>query len=225
MKEGGFGNLGPTLYKVANSPSYLSIFHDVTSGSNGYSAGSGWDPVTGWGTPVTSLLAPALAGATGTYGAPTVTLSPANGDAGTNILVSGLSFNSSDATCTISSSLSGLISNPTCTITSGTVSGSFTVGSVGSGSYTVTVTGAPTGDAGSTSFTVTPLTMSVSYSVIGGGSPSAPVFHYILNGATKSVTLSKTSTSVSVDAGTTGLLSLIRWVVPVHLNVGTPIRH
>jgi len=68
MKGGGLvGNLGPTLYKTANSPSYPSDFHDVTSGSNGYySAGSGWDPVTGWGTPIASLLAPALAGAIGT---------------------------------------------------------------------------------------------------------------------------------------------------------------
>jgi len=65
MKGGSpFGNLGPLLYQTASSPLYSSIFHDVTSGSNGYSAASGWDPVTGWGTPVASLLAPALAGLT-----------------------------------------------------------------------------------------------------------------------------------------------------------------
>jgi hypothetical protein len=65
MKGGSsFGNIGPLLYQTASSPLYSSIFHDVTSGSNGYSAASGWDPVTGWGTPVASLLAPALAGLT-----------------------------------------------------------------------------------------------------------------------------------------------------------------
>jgi len=58
---GSFGSLGPRLYQIANSPSYSSIFHDVTSGSNGYSAGPGWDPVTGWGTPIASALAPILA--------------------------------------------------------------------------------------------------------------------------------------------------------------------
>ena len=63
MKGGSpFGNIDPLLYQTASSPLYSSIFHDVTSGSNGYSAIVGWDPVTGWGTPVASLLAPALAG-------------------------------------------------------------------------------------------------------------------------------------------------------------------
>ncbi len=65
MKGGSpFGNIGPLLYQTASSPLYSSIFHDVTSGSNGYSAAPGWDPVTGWGTPVASLLAPAFAGLT-----------------------------------------------------------------------------------------------------------------------------------------------------------------
>ncbi|KVC51166.1 peptidase S53 [Burkholderia diffusa] len=55
-------NLGfaaPTLYSVqATTP---SIFHDITNGSNGaYSAGSGWDFVTGWGTPNVSVLYSAM---------------------------------------------------------------------------------------------------------------------------------------------------------------------
>ena len=45
--------------------------------------------------------------------------------------------------------------------------------------------------------------MTVSYSVVGGGSPTAPVFHYVLKGAAKSLTLTKTATKVSVDAGST----------------------
>lgn len=39
------------LYNAWNSPNYLNDFHDVTSGSNGYSAGPGYDLVTGIGTP------------------------------------------------------------------------------------------------------------------------------------------------------------------------------
>jgi kumamolisin len=40
------------IYQIGNSPAYASAFHDIVDGSNGqYSAGPGWDPVTGWGTP------------------------------------------------------------------------------------------------------------------------------------------------------------------------------
>ena len=56
-----FGNIDPLLYKLANSGSYSSIFHDITSGSNGYPAGTGWDPVTGWGSPISNSLTNYLA--------------------------------------------------------------------------------------------------------------------------------------------------------------------
>ena len=71
-----------------------------------------------------------------------------------------------------------------------------------------------------TSQTVGQVTMTVSYSVVGGGSPTAPVFHYTQGGVSKSLTLSKTATAVSVDAGTgwsvtpnplTGSSSSQRW--------------
>lgn len=56
-----FGNIDPLLYQLANSGSYSSIFHDITSGSNGYPAGTGWDPVTGWGSPISNSLTNYLA--------------------------------------------------------------------------------------------------------------------------------------------------------------------
>jgi kumamolisin len=54
------GFVNPLLYKN------LSAFTDITSGNNnGYSAGVGWDPVTGLGSPigtsVLSVLTPAAA--------------------------------------------------------------------------------------------------------------------------------------------------------------------
>jgi len=55
-----FGNIDPLLYHVASSSGYSSIFHDITSGSNGLSAGTGWDPVTGWGSPIANTLASAI---------------------------------------------------------------------------------------------------------------------------------------------------------------------
>ncbi|KAG8150605.1 protease pro-enzyme activation domain-containing protein [Burkholderia catarinensis] len=55
-------NLGfaaPTIYSVQSTTG--SIFRDVTYGSNGaYSAGSGWDFVTGWGSPNVSVLHSAI---------------------------------------------------------------------------------------------------------------------------------------------------------------------
>jgi Bacterial Ig-like domain (group 3) len=62
-----FGNANPTIYGLANSTSYNSVFHDITSGNNespcqigttncpnggniGYTAATGYDQATGWGS-------------------------------------------------------------------------------------------------------------------------------------------------------------------------------
>jgi kumamolisin len=45
------GYANSTIYDLAQSSSYSSAFHDVKSGSNGaYSAATGYDKVTGWGS-------------------------------------------------------------------------------------------------------------------------------------------------------------------------------
>jgi RTX calcium-binding nonapeptide repeat (4 copies)/Bacterial Ig-like domain (group 2) len=46
----------PALYSLPSSD-----FHDITSGNNGFAAGTGYDLVTGIGSPVANLLIPALA--------------------------------------------------------------------------------------------------------------------------------------------------------------------
>jgi subtilase family serine protease len=56
------GFINPTLYALGVSSSYGADFHDITSGSCGtYSAGSGYDLCTGWGSPNAGLIN-ALAG-------------------------------------------------------------------------------------------------------------------------------------------------------------------
>lgn len=45
------GFINPTIYKAGLSSGYGSYFHDVTTGSNGYPAGTGYDLATGWGSP------------------------------------------------------------------------------------------------------------------------------------------------------------------------------
>jgi subtilase family serine protease len=66
------GFVNPAIYAIARGPGYHRTFHDVTSGDNsvlwstgvitGYTAGPGWDPVTGWGSPDAQYLVPLLAG-------------------------------------------------------------------------------------------------------------------------------------------------------------------
>ncbi|MFD7642831.1 protease pro-enzyme activation domain-containing protein [Kitasatospora sp. NPDC059795] len=66
------GEVNPKLYTVANSSSYGTALHDVTSGSNqDFAAKTGYDQVTGWGTPIADGLANALLGTGGTTPPPT----------------------------------------------------------------------------------------------------------------------------------------------------------
>ena len=65
------GFVNPALYAIARSWAYHRAFHDVVTGDNsilwptgvyvGYTAGPGWDPVTGLGSPDAQYLVPLLA--------------------------------------------------------------------------------------------------------------------------------------------------------------------
>jgi subtilase family serine protease len=65
------GFINPALYAIARGPACHQAFHDVTTGDNsviwptgvytGYTAGPGWDPVAGWGSPDAQYLVPLLA--------------------------------------------------------------------------------------------------------------------------------------------------------------------
>jgi subtilase family serine protease len=51
------GFINPTIYSIGVGSSYKTDFHDVTSGKSGsYSAVTGYDLVTGWGSPNAGLL-------------------------------------------------------------------------------------------------------------------------------------------------------------------------
>jgi subtilase family serine protease len=72
LNGGGLGMINPALYKIgANAVLYANDFFDVTAGNNGafapqvpgYPATTGWDPVTGLGTPNAANLIPALVAA------------------------------------------------------------------------------------------------------------------------------------------------------------------
>jgi subtilase family serine protease len=72
MAGHGLGLINPALYAIAATPSqYSNDFFDVTTGNNGafapdvpgYPATTGWDPVTGLGTPNAANLIPDLVAA------------------------------------------------------------------------------------------------------------------------------------------------------------------
>jgi subtilase family serine protease len=71
INGGGLGLLNPGLYRIGADPTrYANDFFDVTTGNNGldptvtgYPATTGWDPITGLGTPDAANLVPDLVAA------------------------------------------------------------------------------------------------------------------------------------------------------------------
>jgi subtilase family serine protease len=71
INGGGLGLINPALYAIGADPTrYANDFYDVTTGNNGanptilgYGAKTGWDPVTGLGTPNAANLVPDLVAA------------------------------------------------------------------------------------------------------------------------------------------------------------------
>jgi subtilase family serine protease len=65
LSNGGstLGFLNPAIYALGVGSTYTTDFHDIASGSNGgYTAVTGYDLVTGWGSPQGAALIDALAG-------------------------------------------------------------------------------------------------------------------------------------------------------------------
>src|SRR5215469_6722692 len=67
------GFINPTIYALGLSSGYNSAFHDITSGSNGFPAVTGYDLATGWGSPNGTGLINALAGTSTSVATPTAT--------------------------------------------------------------------------------------------------------------------------------------------------------
>ncbi len=151
--EPTIGFIDPTIYQQNVTSSYSADFHDITSGKSGsYSAVTGYDLVTGWGSPNAGLIA-ALAG-TGTSPTPAFSISASptsvsvvRGNNGTSTITTTVSggFNSA-----ISLSAAGQPSgvtvsfNPTSIAAPGSGSSTMTMAvasTTATGTYTITVTG------------------------------------------------------------------------------------
>jgi len=145
------GFINPTIYAQNVTSSYDTDFHDITSGTSGsYSAVTGYDLVTGWGSPNGTGLINALA-PTSTSPAFAIFASPASVS-----VVQG-----SSGTSTITTSVSGGFSSAIALTASGAPTGvtvSFSPTSIaapGSGTSTMTMAVASATVAGTYTITVT----------------------------------------------------------------------
>ncbi len=182
------GYINPTLYPAAEGSSYSTILHDITSGSCGkYSAATGFDLCTGWGSPNTTgminLLAPSSTSPSFTLSASPSSLTVTQGSSGTSTItvtdVGGF-------TGSVTLAASGLPSGVTATFgtnpTTGTSVLTLTASSTATtGAATVTITG--------TSGTLT-ATTTIALTV---SSSTSPAF-----------SISASPTSVAITQGSSG---------------------
>ena len=184
------GFIDPTIYAQNVTSAYATDFHDITSGTSGsYSAVTGYDLVTGWGSPNGTGLINALAPAS-TSPAFAIFSSPASVS-----VVQGSSGNS-----TISTTVSGGFSSAVALSASGQPSGvtvSFSPSSIaapGSGSSTMTLAVAAGTTAGTYPITITGT---------GGGLTQTTTVTLTVTGAvTGTFSLSVSPSSGYIDRGT-----------------------
>jgi kumamolisin len=217
--NGKLGFINPGLYTIGESSSYSTDFHDITSGSNGYSATTGYDLATGWGSPNGSGLLNALAGTVATPGfnlsASPGSLSVVQGNSGTSTITSTVSggFNSS-VVLSASGNPSGVTVgfNPSSFATgAGSSTATFTVSSgVTPGTYPITISGTSGSSVKTTTVNLTVtapvqanFTISVSPSsgyLSRGTSGYATVTTAISGGFNSAISLSATGVPAGVTA-------------------------
>jgi subtilase family serine protease len=185
------GFINPTIYPLGLGSGYSADFHDITSGSNGFSAVTGYDLATGWGSPNGSGLINAL---TGTAASPSFSISASptsvsvvKGSSGTSTVTTTVS-GGFDAAITLSATgqptgvTVGFGTNPIAAPGSGTSVATFTVAATAAtGTYTITLTGT----SGSTTH-------------------SATVALTVTAAASGNFTLSASPTSLTIDRSASG---------------------
>jgi subtilase family serine protease len=207
------GFINPTIYAQNITSSYSTDFHDITSGTSGsFSAETGYDLVTGWGSPNGIGLINALAGG-GTSPTPNfaISASPASvsvvqGSNGASTITTTVSngFNAAVA-LTASGQPTGVTVtfNPTSIAAPGSGSSTMTMAVASTtvaGTYTITVTGTGGGITQNTSVSLTVTAaagadFSISASptaitVVRGSSGTSTITTAALNGFDSAVTLS-----------------------------------
>ncbi len=202
------GFINPSLYTIGGSSSYGSDFHDVTSGSNGFSATVGYDLATGWGSPNGSGLITALAGGSSSGPGFSLSASPASvsvaqGGSGASTITSTVTGGFDSAiTLSATGQPSGVTVNFNPNSITGAGSSSMTMivaSSTATGTYKITVTGTSgsTVETTTVSLTVTGTNPSftisaspTSISVVRGGSGTATITTAVSGGFNSAISLS-----------------------------------
>ncbi len=200
------GFLNPTIYAENVTSAYSADFHDITSGTSGsYSATTGYDLVTGWGSPNAGLLN-ALVGAGTVLGfslsASPAAVSVAVGSTGTSTITSSVTGGFDSAVALTASGLPTGVTvgfSPASLTGAGSSTLTFTVASTtAAGTYPVTVTGT----SGSTVETTT-VTLTVTSATAGFSLSASPTSQTIAPGKSGTVTITS-----SVTGGFSGTITL-----------------
>ena len=202
------GFIDPVIYPLGLGSGYDSDFHDITVGSNGFSAVTGYDLATGWGSPNGSGLINALVGTSGpsfslTPSPTTVTITQGSGGTSTITVVPADGFTGSVTLSTSglpSGVTSGFSPNPTTSTSTLTLTASATAAT---GTVTVTISGVSGSETQTT-------TLSLTVNASGGGpvvslAPASLAWGKIAVGTTSS---SKTVTLTNTGAGTLDISSI-----------------
>ncbi|MFY9979334.1 MAG: hypothetical protein WAK22_13975, partial [Candidatus Sulfotelmatobacter sp.] len=200
------GYINPVLYPAALSSSYGTYLHDITSGSCGtYSAITGYDLCTGWGSPNTTGMIGLLAGSSSSSPSFTLSASPSSvtvtqGSSGTStISVTDIGGFTGSVTLAASGLPSGVTAAFGTNPTTGTSVLTLTASSTATtGSATVTITG--------TSGTLT-ATTTIALTVNSTTSPAfsvsaSPTSVTVTQGSSGTTTITVTSTG-GFDSATT----------------------
>jgi subtilase family serine protease len=202
------GFLNPTIYAQNVTSAYTTNFHDITSGASGsYSAVTGYDLVTGWGSPNSGLMA-ALTGTTTQTPAFTISATSTSvqaGNSGSSTVTTSISggFNSAVGLSYSAPSGISVTFNPTSLAAPGSGSSTATVtvaSGVAAGNYSITVTGTGGGLTQSTTISLTVTTASQpaftvsaspsSMTVARRASGSATITTSVSGGFSSAITLS-----------------------------------
>ena len=187
------GFINPTIYTQNITSAYATDFHDITSGTSGsYSAVTGFDLVTGWGSPNAGLIA-ALTGAPQTPGfslsaSPTsVTVAQGGNGSSTITVTPSGGFNSA-----VGLTASGQPTGVTISFNPSSVSG-------GSGNSTMGI---------SVASTTTPGTYPITVTGTSGSTVETTTVSLTVTGTTPGFSISASPASISIARSSSGTVTI-----------------